>query len=386
LANWLNNIIQYATETYLLPDIDKQEQENKVKIFVVHKENIPSEMLSEWAENLGQELIIANLYLDKSQSINLLIFNTEKYSDENLISFNFLAKSYKQALTINIPDKQSSKKKLLKPSFFIKLFIIGFIISLFFPVTPSIMAPAELISEKTWAINAPISGIIKKIAVEPNSIVRKDDLLFTFDQLDLENNLKVKQQELKILETDQKQAKALGFDDRDERAKIFRINQDITAKQQEVSYAKQQFNLSLVKAPNQGIVLFKSKNDFLGKPARIGETIMRLADINSRMIEIWVDVSDSIPLKNGMVIYYYSNKEPFTPITAKLHYYSYEAYITPQNKIAYRLLANFENDNGDLIIGDHGQVKIYGLQKILFGQFLFQKPIATLRQWFYKAV
>lgn len=383
--NWLNKTIDYLVQNHLSLQKTNSTEENN-KTIVIHPDSIDSLIINDWAENLGQELLLVNLYIDQTQSTNLLIFNKEKYNDENLISFNFLTKSYKQALTINSQNKKQNKRKIFTLGLLFKIFIIGFIISLFFPVTPSVMAPAEIISEQSWAINAPVTGIIKNIAVEPNSIVKKDDLLFTFDQLDLANNLKLKQQELKSLETDQQQVRALGFDDKEQRGKIFRINQDITAKQQEVIYAQQQFNLSLVTAPNQGIVLFKSKNDFIGKPAKIGETIMRLADVNSKMVEIWLDVNNSMPLKKEMNIYYYSNKDPFSPILAKLNYYSYEAYITPQNKIAYRLLANIVATNDNLIIGDHGQVKIYGLQKTFFGKFLFQKPIATLRQWFYKAI
>lgn len=374
---WLDSVIGVL-------DLEYNKKENKID--VIHPEQLTNKLRQTWPENLGQDLVILNLYKDQGQIINLVLFNNRKYDNNELISLNFLVKCYNQAITINIKSKQKKKKSILKskPAFFVLLMI--FIGSMFVPVTPSVMAPAEIISEKTWAINAPITGVIKDVAVEPNTTVKKNTVLFSFDHIDLSNNLKLKEQELEILKTDQNQARALGFDDKEQRAKIFRIKQDIMAKEQEVFYAKQQLDLSQVKAPASGTVLFKSKNDFLGKPAKIGETIMRLADVTTKEIEVWLDINDSLALKSGMNIFYYSNQAPFTAVDAELSYYSYEAYITPQNKIAYRLIAKLKNNNNQLIIGDHGQVKIYGLEKVSLGRFLFQRPLAKLRQWLYKAV
>lgn len=379
---WLETILEKIVE-----DKDISEKlNNSPNLTVIHEEDIDTGITKNWAENLGQEILLAKLYANKKANICLILFNDVRYQVTDVINFNFMVKSYEQALKINLKNKFKIKNRLIKPSIIIKLLIVIFIISMFIPVTPSVMAPAEVISEKTWSVNAPINGIIKEIYIEPNSMVKKDQLLFMFDQLDLSNNLKVIQQELKILQTDQAQARALGFDDREERAKIYRLKQDIEAKKQEIQYANEQLNLSFVKSPEKGIILYKSQDDLIGKPVKVGETIMQIADIETRVIEIWLDVNDSLQLKKDMVVYYYSNKEPFLAIEANLDYYSYEAYITPQDKIAYRLLAKVAGGNESLIVGDHGQIKIYGLKKVALGAFLFQKPISKLRQWFYKVV
>jgi hypothetical protein len=239
-------------------------------------------------------------------------------------------------------------------------------------------------------VNAPVSGFIKKVEVQPNSQVTKDQLIIEYDQLDLANNLKIKQQELKTLETEQNQARALGFADKEQRGKIFKLEEDIRAKNQEILYAEQELELSEIKTPAEGIILFKSKDDLLGKPVKIGDTLMKIADQNSPVIEIWLNINDNIDLKKDMDIYYYSNKSPFRSIEAKLDYYSYEAYITPQKQVAYRLVASFKDNrefsSDDLIIGDHGQVKIYGLKKLPLGMYIFQKPLAKLRQWLYGVI
>ena len=50
------------------------------------------------------------------------------------------------------------------------------VVALFYPTNPSVMAPAVIVSEKNWLINASINGIISKVNVEPNSNVKKDEV------------------------------------------------------------------------------------------------------------------------------------------------------------------------------------------------------------------
>ena len=373
---WLKNLLITLIQ-------EKKTGDEKKSITVIHEAELASH---EWADNLGKELLLARLYHKKDYHLNLILINPIPYTDDQIISFNILHKAYQQSLKTIFRDKSTIKKNKLNLGQVLKISIAIFILAMFIPVTPSVMAPAEIISERTWAINAPVAGRINKIAVEPNAHVEQNQILFEFDQLDLLNNFKVKQQELNILTTEYNQSRALGFDDKEQRAKIFRINQDITAKQQEVQYAQEQLNLSIVTSPAAGTVLFKSRDDLLGKPTDIGETIMRLANVKSKETEIWLDINDSINLTNATELYYYSNKDPFYAVPLTLTYFSYEAYITPNKKIAYRLLAKINQKNENLIIGDHGQAKIYGTHRVLMAQFLFQKPLATLRKWFYRTI
>lgn len=384
--SWLKHTINHiAINSKVLNDSSKNSGKD-LSFQVIHPEDLEQDLKLNWAENLGEEIFLVNLYSNNNKKICIILFSEEKYDDNQVVSFLLLVKSYQQALKLNIKEKSIFRKKIIRPSTLVKVLLIIAIVAMFVPVVPSVMAPAEIISKKSWSINAPINGIIKKVLIEPNSIVKKDQILFTFDQLDLKNNVKIKEQELNLLETDQKQARALGFNDREERAKIYRLKQDIAAKKQEVIYAKEQLNLSIVKAPSTGVVLFKSEDDLLGKPIKVGQTVMQLADVKSKKIEIWLDVNDSIDLKRNMKILYYSNKDPFVAMPAKLEYFSYEAYITPQNKISYRLVGVFDDVQNKLIIGDHGQIKVYGESKVMLGEFLFRKPLAKLRQWFYKVI
>ncbi len=386
---WLQHII---TELFYSQIIKTSEFKDTKKVLSIR--NIPDNLKQDWAQELGQELLVAKLRNElNNDNTYLILFNNQLYSDAELINFNLIIKSYSQALQFFAKTKKRSN---IGRSFYTNyirkniLWIILIAIALLFLVklTPTVMAPAQIISEKSWLINAPVSGAIKKVHVEPNSAVVKNQLLLEYDQIDLDNTLQLKKKELKTLEAEHDQAQALGFQDKEQRGKIFKLQQDMSVKQQEISYAEQQIGMSKITAPEAGIVLFKSKDDLLGKPVKVGQTLMRLADKNEQEIEIWLNINDNINLEKDSELYYYSNKNPFKAVTAKLKYYSFEAYVTPQKKIAYRLLAKitpeFAMEDSDLIIGDQGQVKIYGPKKISLIRYIFQKPYLKIRQWYYK--
>ncbi|MBP9721581.1 MAG: efflux RND transporter periplasmic adaptor subunit [Gammaproteobacteria bacterium] len=383
---WLHNVLKKISENFLNASILEQFKNNK--IILIHPDQLTSEINQGWAEKLGKELLIVKL----SENRYLILFNNIIYPEAEIINLNLISKSYQQALKIN---KKNKKLIITKNSYFhyikknILWIILGLIITIMFVrITPSVMAPAQLISEQSLLINAPITGIIKQVYIEPNTQVTKNQILLEYDQLDLNNNFNIKFQELKSLEAEQTQTQALGFEDKEQRGKIFKLQQDIQAKKQEITYAEQQLQISKILSPAVGIVLFKSKDDLIGKPVKAGETMMKLAIPTSQALEIWLNINDNINLNKNMELYYYSNKNPFRAIKAILNYYSYEAYVTPQKKVAYRLIARFpENINNidqDLVIGDQGQVKIYGQEKISLARYLFQKPLIKLRQWYYK--
>lgn len=396
--NWLIDTINYLHERFIskgfeqeLKDSESSEsselsKSSKMNLKVLHPQDLDEKITKIWAGHLGQELVISNIYKSKNKELYLITFNDQSYEQDSLINYNFIVKSYQQSLKINLMDTSSKGFTGKSKIYWFKMAIICFIVALFLPITPNVLAPAEIISEQTMDINAPVDGVIEEVNIDPNTSVKSEQILFNFDQIDLRNNLRIKQQELKTLETEIGQAQAEGFEDKEQRAKLFRLQQQLATKKQEIQYSKEKLDLSVVRSPADGMVLFKDKNDLIGKPVKIGESIMRVVNLDSSIIEIWLDVNDSMKLKKGMDVYYYSNSAPFRARAAKLNYFSYEAYITPQGNIAFRLLAKLDNQQSELIVGDHGKVKIYGSKKIFLGQFIFQKPIASLRQWFYGTI
>lgn len=382
--NWLDDTVNQLHKDKVRNG--EEQDTDKPKIKVIHPHDMTDKMRALWAHNLGQEVLVGSIYTGKHRELYFLLINNEQYDQGSILAFNFILKSYQQSLKINLKDRIPKRFSLKNKIYWLKVIAACFMVAMFIPVKPSVLAPAEIISEKTWDIHSPIDGILKEVKVDPSSNVKQNQILFSFDQVDLRNNLRIKQQELKALETERNQARAEGFEDREQRAKIFRLQQQIATKKQEITYANERYDLSIVKSPASGTVLFKDKNELLGKPIKIGESVMRVADVNSSVVEVWLDVNDNMKLEPGMGLYYYSNTSPFRARPAKLDYFSYEAYVTPNQNIAFRLIAKLDRNEQDLIIGDHGKVKIYGLKKVFLGQFIFQKPIASLRQWFYGTI
>lgn len=385
---WLHQVSNQLVEKNYIKKNDKQ-------VSIITPDVLPHDIKVDWAENLGMYVLSVELHNWNEHEYKLILFSDQPYDDKDMGLFKLLVRSYQQifkliflnskkSLIINKTLKQRIRVKTVMKFAAVLLILLAFI-----PITPSVMAPAVIISENNWLINAPINGIVNKITVEPNSHVKKGQTLFEYDSLDTDNNLKIKEQELSKLEATHNQAKVVGFDDREARGKVVRLEAEIAEKKQEIHYAKQQVGLGTVKAPADGIILFKNKNDLLGRPVKIGDTVMNLANPKTIQVEGWLDVTDNINLEKNISAYYYSNKSPFDSVDVKIKYHSYEAYITPQRNIAYRVLASFasnDDNDGDLTIGDHGQIKIYSSEKMFAGLYVIQKPLAKFRHWFYRAL
>lgn len=111
---------------------------------------------------------------------------------------------------------------------------------------------------------------------------------------------------------------------------------------------------------------------------------MRIALPGDEILEIWLDVRDGLYFPVGSKILFFPNKSPLSSIKAILDSYSYETYVTPSKKVAYKLKAKFNSKkeliNSKIKIGDKGTAKIYG-EKVTLAFYLFRRPISSFRQW-----
>ena len=151
-------------------------------------------------------------------------------------------------------------------------------------------------------------------------------------------------------------------------------------KAEEVNYARDLLQRIQVRAPRDGIAVFSDENDWLGKPVSVGERIITLADPNATELLVWLPVDDAISFPQNARVRTFLNVNPTQPLRAELRQLSYEAQLSPDNVLAFKLRARFAANVERPRIGLKATAKVYGENVSLF-YYIFRRPLAAVRRF-----
>ncbi|MCF6322434.1 MAG: restriction endonuclease subunit S, partial [Rhizobiaceae bacterium] len=121
------------------------------------------------------------LYVDlplekKSGLAKFVLLSERKFSAGDIAMANRLAETYAHAWDALVKSKISLSYLFTKK---VTLAIAVFtVLMMFFPVTMTVLAPVEIIARNPVIVAAPLNGVIEKIEIDPNTRVKKGDLLF----------------------------------------------------------------------------------------------------------------------------------------------------------------------------------------------------------------
>ena len=248
------------------------------------------------------------------------------------------------------------------------------------PVRQSVLAPAVVAPLEPLVVAAPYDGVISHFHVQPDRPVERGQLLFSLDDTVLRNRLEIARQELNVAEAEYLKAARKAFQDSDTKGEIALLKARQEQKAAEVEYVAQLLERIRVRAERAGIAIFGDPNDWLGKPVVVGEKVLQLADPQQVSLEIRLPVADAINLSPGAEVRLFLNVDPTHPRTLALHRAAYEAEVTPEGILAFRLDARFDDGEPPPRIGLKGTAKLYGEEVRLF-YYLLRRPIAAARQW-----
>ncbi|HYE36512.1 HlyD family efflux transporter periplasmic adaptor subunit [Methylocaldum sp.] len=248
------------------------------------------------------------------------------------------------------------------------------------PIRQSVLAPAEVVAADPTIVRSPLQGVVDHFQIEPNLPVEKDQLLLTLEDTDLKNRLEVAKKSLAVAEADYRRAaQSAVFDDKS-KAELTILKGRMEQHAAEVSYMEDLLVRSRVTAPHAGIAIFSDEHDWMGRPVEIGERLLMVADPHDVELEIRLPVADFIRLEDNAEVAMFLNIAPQRPIEARLHSASYQAEVTTDDVLAYRLKARYLKNQALPRIGLRGTAKLYGQRVTLF-YYVFRRPLAALRQW-----
>ncbi len=371
-AQWANKVIRYCSK-----------QTNINVLHAIEKEQLPADIQHIWPERVSPHLLWAPFVHKKfSTSGGMLFVRDTPWDEVTQKQLKWLIHAYSYTWYF-MCQPRGIKRWIETQSKYKWRWTVGIIavviIILLLPIRISVIAPAEVIAEDPVVVTAPAQGVIDKVMVKPNQLVAQNETLFSLDQTDLVNQKRRALQELAVLQEEYRKSVNNGYEDPTSRAQINILKSKLDEKQLAVNYATALLSKSQVKSPIEGTAIFNHVNDWQGKPVAPGEKVMLIAQKDKAEIKILLPVTDAIEIDKNARVVLYINGDPLNPIEGKVQYVSYDAQLTPEQFLAYRVIADFDKNQKIPRIGAQGSAKIYGGRVVLV-YYLFRKPFAFLRQ------
>jgi len=317
----------------------------------------------------------------------LLFLNNEEWSNESLSLLNTLSETYAYSWYILQKKENPSHKTVLNYLQNKKTYILlGLIIIMLIPISQSVLAPAEVAPYKPTLVSSSINGVIKNIYVEPNQQVKKGQKLFSLDIITLKNKYEQAEKEYSITQERFRKAYQHAYDTdlnrkliSESREQLLILRHDILKAKENLRYSKEILDRSVITAEKDGIVVFSNPKEWLGRPIKIGDRVMLLANLNEKQLDIDLPVDNLIDLQSDADVNFYSSVNPLEPVKAKMHFISKKAALNDKERLSYYAVAYFNKDQKLPRMGIRGTAKIYG-KKVTVFYYLFRRPIYFLRR------
>lgn len=253
------------------------------------------------------------------------------------------------------------------------------VLAMLFPVSQSVLAPAQVIARNPSVIAAPMSGVIETVEVDPNSTVHEGQVLLRYEDTDLRGQLAIAREEFLVAQTELLSASQAAFGDVRIKGKIATLKNRLKLQQVKLDFTRQQVDKIKLRAPMNGVAVFQDKADLVGVPVKTGQRLMHIADPKDTQLQIDLPVGDAIFFERGAKVRLFLDKAPLSPLEARLFHSSFEPQMTAQGVMGYRLIARFDKGEGLPRLGLRGMAKISGEDVSLF-YYIFRRPLTALRQ------
>ena len=348
----------------------------------VNIDDVPEDMKEGWKEWMPDLVYALPIKTVDGRKLGVAAFALDEAPPDAAQEIALRALSaYAFAWAALVPKRKAVIRKASR--YLVWLALACAVAALFIPVRLSALAPAEVVALDALAISAPIDGVIKSFAVQPNQEVKINDILFTLDETTLKNRREVALKQLQVARADALAAEQKAFSNEQSRSELAALNGKVAEKAAEVASVDDLLKRVVVHSPGNGVIVFGDINDWQGKPVVTGERIALLADPKDAGVLIWLPVSDALNIENGAPIKLYLQVAPLKPLEAVLTQTSYQAVQSPDGISAYRLRGKLtlptDAQRALARVGLRGTAKIYS-EKAALGYYLFRRPLASLRE------
>lgn len=335
----------------------------------------PSAVASEYA---FPHFCVAPLKLSNGDIFALVALARDRaWSEQDFTGVERIASAYAHAWRALDGDRRLSAKgwkRHVVPAVAVALLVAAVI-----PVPLTALAPVEVVGRDPEVVGAPIDGVIRRIDVDPNGIVKKGDLLITFVDTTLRGRASVAEQNVQVASARERRLTQSAFNDRAARRELAVAQAELGLAQAENEAAKEALERSVVRAGRDGVAVYQNRSDLEGKPVSTGERLMAIADPAAVEYRIELPVKDAIVAREGAGVRIYLDADPLKPLDASLEAVSFHAAPVAGGQIAFVLRAAPEAGGVPPRIGFRGTAQVYG-HTVPLGYYLLRRPLTMLRQ------
>lgn len=345
-------------------------------------ETLPEAVVTDGADWCPAHLLHCPLTTPAGTAVGgLLFFRAQPFTEAETAAAEWMARSTGYGLWAWRSDRHSAKGWLKSRATWRAAAIAGIVVALaaLIPVSLSTLAPAEITPLRPIPVTSPLDGVVREIVVKPNEIVKADQLVAVLDDTGLRNRLEVAAKSLDIARADLQRATFKSFTDEPSRLELQVLNARVQEKNAEVGYLTELLEKSKLTAPQGGVAVFTSQDDWRGRPVQVGERVMLIADPSLIDITVYMPPEDAVELEPGARVELLLHVDPLSPVSAEIERASYEATQTPEGTLAYIVRARMQPGQALPRIGLRGTAKVYG-GKVSLGYYLLRKPLAFVRR------
>ena len=248
------------------------------------------------------------------------------------------------------------------------------------PVRLSALAPVEVVPAQPAVLASPIQGVVDKVLVAPNTLVKAGDTVISFEDTRLRNEQALAEQRLAVARARSLRSSQAAFGSPDASHDVAINKAELDLAQAEFQYATDVLQRTRLAAPMAGVVVYSDRRDLEGRPVEVGQQLVQIADPKQVEFRIELPARDSIVIGDTAEVTVYLDSAPLHPITARLARASYQARPTADKVLAFTLTARPESGGTPLRIGSRGTAQVYG-ERVPLVYKIVRRPLAALRQW-----
>lgn len=334
---------------------------------------------SDWPDVLPRYLLWCPFLTKSSQlSGGLLFFRETPFSEADVKMLRWLIASYQYTWLMLVDPIKISFWDVFKQKRYLSVVGIILLCILLFPVRLSVFGEGTVVPNKAQVlINAPMQGVIKSFAVNPGDQVKAGQLLLTMDKTDLQAAAEVSKKDFLLTQAKLRTVINESFDHKDSQLEVPIVQAQSAIDKANLEYANALLAKADVTSPIAGIVIFESKEDWVGQPVQTGERILVVADPHNVQLKIIIPVTNLITLSNGErgEFFLYGQLQSLSFHVKTL---GYNAKLMPNKVLAYQLEGDFDAITDLPQLGAQGTVKIYS-NYVPFIYYLFRRPLQALR-------
>ena len=294
-----------------------------------------------------------------------------------------LASSYGHALQL---FSQSSRWRRLSNTLRqrkVASFIGAGVIALgFIPVNLTVLAPGNVIAKDPALVTAPLAGAVKEVLVKPGDVIQVGDPVVQMETTEYQGQYDVAERELERAQAALRTTEQAGYVDYRKKSELLELESQVALKTIERDFYQKRLQQTTLTASSAGIAIFDGPDQWQGRPVVVGERVLSIADPEQIHLEVMLPVKDAISLERDDKVTFYMDTDPLNPIQFTILYSTYEPMQTPEQVMAYRVVAQPRQAVETVSvprIGLRGTAKLYG-DRVTLAYYLLRRPITFMRQ------